>query len=125
MWAEACEALARAERLQRQFFRPGERGTRPVWEPPVDIFEYGLELWIVAALPGVEPQEIEIAVERGVLRVAGVRQLPACVQGAAIHRLDIPHGRFERSIRLPEQAWELGRSTLVNGCLVLTLTHSR
>jgi HSP20 family molecular chaperone IbpA len=87
------------------------------------VYESEQELTIVAALPGVEPQEIEIALERGVLRVAGVRQLPACVQGAAIHRLEIPHGRFERHLRLPDQGWELGRSTLVNGCLVLTLTR--
>jgi hypothetical protein len=39
--------------------------------------------------------------------------------------LEIPHGRFERRLRLSDLGWQLGRSTLVNGCLVLTLTHSR
>ncbi len=38
MWAEACEALARAERLHRQFFRWGAAEAGAVWEPPVDIF---------------------------------------------------------------------------------------
>jgi HSP20 family molecular chaperone IbpA len=118
--------IERAEQLHRRFFQPGLAPAAGVnWEPPVDVYESEQELTIVAALPGVEPQEIEIALERGVLRVAGVRQLPACVQGAAIHRLEIPHGRFERRLRLPDQGWELGRSVLVNGCLVLTLTQSR
>jgi HSP20 family molecular chaperone IbpA len=126
MWAEACAMIERAEQLHRRFFQPGLAPTASVnWEPPIDVYESEQELTIVAALPGVEPQEIEIVVERGVLRVAGVRQLPACVHGAAIHRLEIPHGRFERRLRLPDQGWQLGRFTLVNGCLVLTLTHSR
>ena len=126
MWAEACAMIERAEQLHRRFFQPGLAPAAGVnWEPPIDVYESEQELTIVAALPGVESQAIEIAVERGVLRVAGVRQLPACVQGAAIHRLEIPHGRFERRLRLPDQGWQLGRSVLVNGCLVLTLTHSR
>jgi HSP20 family protein len=126
MWAEACAMIERAEQLHRRFFQPGLAPAAGVhWVPPVDVYGSVRELTIVAALPGVAPQEIEIALERGVLRVAGVRQLPACVQGAAIHRLEIPHGRFERRLRLPDQGWELGRSVLVNGCLVLTLTQSR
>jgi HSP20 family molecular chaperone IbpA len=123
MWAEACAMIERAEQLHRQFFRPGLEAAAAVnWEPPVDAFEGERELTIVAALPGVEPQDIEIAIERDVLRVAGVRQLPACVQGAQIHRMEIPHGRFERRIRLPDERWQVGRSALVNGCLVLNLT---
>jgi HSP20 family protein len=54
-----------------------------------------------------------------------VRQLPACVHGAAIHRMEIPHGRFERRIRLPGERWQVDRSALVNGCLVLSLTPQR
>ena len=49
--------------------------------------------------------------------VAGLRRLPAAARGAAIHRLEIPHGRFERRIRLPAARLELDRSELANGCL--------
>ena len=40
MWSEACEMLARAERLHREMFRP-VRSDRmvPTWEPPVDVLE--------------------------------------------------------------------------------------
>ncbi len=125
MWAEACEALARAERMQRQFFRPGERGTRPVWEPPVDLFENGSELWIVAALPGVPPARLEVGVDKGVLVIAGERPSPALQRAAAIHRLEIPHGRFERRIALPPGRFELVRRDLVDGCLTLVLRTLR
>src|SRR5438309_542666 len=46
MWAEACEMLDRANRLQRQFFRPRSAAA---WEPPVDVYETAHDLWIVAA----------------------------------------------------------------------------
>jgi hypothetical protein len=44
------------------------------------------------------------------------------VHGAAVQRLEIPHGRFERRIRLPAARWQLSPPTLVNGCLLLSLT---
>jgi HSP20 family protein len=125
MWAEACEALARAERLRRQFFRLGEAETRPVWEPPVDIFETPSELSIVAALPGVAAARLEVGVKEGVLIIAGDRPAPALQREAAIHRLEIPQGRFERQIALPAGHFELARRELADGCLTLLLRKLR
>jgi HSP20 family molecular chaperone IbpA len=107
--------------LHRQFFQPGlAEVPAPNWEPPLDIFATEGALTIVAALPGVELQDIEVSIEPELLRVAGVR-LPAAARGMAIQRLEIPHGRFERRIRLPAGRWEVGRSVLENGCLLLSL----
>jgi HSP20 family molecular chaperone IbpA len=125
MWAEACEALARAERLRRQFFWLGEAATRPVWEPPVDIFETPSELSIVAALPGVVASRLEVGIREGVLIIAGDRPAPALQREAAIHRLEIPQGRFERQIALPAGRFELARRELVDGCLTLVLRKLR
>src|SRR5215469_13360377 len=78
MWAEACAMIERAEQLHRQFFRPGlARAPAANWEPPVDVFESEHELTIVAALPGVEAQDIEISIDGDALLIAGVRRLPA------------------------------------------------
>ena len=124
MWGEACAMIERAEHMHRQFFQPGFTALqRASWEPPVDIFENERDLLIVVALPGVESQDIEISSEPERLLVTGVRRLPAAARGMAVQRLEIPHGRFERRIRLPAARWELGRSTLANGCLLLTLTR--
>jgi HSP20 family molecular chaperone IbpA len=123
MWAEACAMIERAEQLHRQFFQPGFAAVpRAGWEPPVDVFESERELLIVVALPGVESQDIVVSSELGELRVAGMRRLPAAARGTDIQRLEIPHGRFERRIGLPVARWQLSRSTLVNGCLLLNLT---
>jgi len=126
MWDEACTMLERAERLQRQFFQPNPSDRRtPSWQPPVDIFETDHDIWIIAALPGVELQDLEISVNADVVIIAGVRRLPVAARGAAIHRLEIPHGRFERRIRLTAARLTLTRSELASGCLVLSLAKQR
>jgi len=120
MWAEACEMLDRAERLHRQFFQIApSTSAKPIWEPPVDVVETAKEVAIVVALPGVEPGQIEVAIEGNVLRVSGTRTMPASFRSAAIHRLEIPHGRFERRIGLMWDRLRLTRRELVNGCMVL------
>ena len=121
MWAEACELLDRAERLQRQFFRPASAATHATWEPPVDIFETPAALWIVVALPGVGADQVEVRLEGATIVVVGERRLPVQGRAAVLYRLEIPHGRFERRIELPPGRFQVGRRELVDGCLVLSL----
>ena len=65
MWSEACEMLARAERMHREIFRPAATQTRQVaWEPPVDILETEREVLVLVALPGVDGDSVQ-AVDRG------------------------------------------------------------
>jgi HSP20 family molecular chaperone IbpA len=121
MWAEACELLDRAERLKREFFRPAPRTGHSAWQPPVDLFETSEEVWVLVALPGVPRERVEARVDGGTLVVTGERLLPAAVRRAVVHRLEIPHGRFERRIELPPGHYERRGQDLVDGCLVLNL----
>ncbi|HEY0526080.1 MAG TPA: Hsp20/alpha crystallin family protein [Stellaceae bacterium] len=125
MWAEACEFLDRAERLHRQFFQPGRSPVRPNWEPPVDVVETARDLVITAALPGVEPDQVEVALDGDVLIIAGGRRLPVETRDAVIHRLEIPHGRFERQVPLPPGRYEVGPWALTHGCLRINLRKLR
>jgi HSP20 family molecular chaperone IbpA len=126
MWTEACAVLERVEQMHRQFFRPGVAAMQvATWQPPIDVFETADGLWIVAALPGVEAQDIDVATEQDILVISGIRHLPALARGAAIQRLEIPYGRFERQVRLPSGRFELGRPEIVNGCLFITLAKRR
>ena len=123
MWEEACEMLERAERMQRQFFQVrAEIRSGPTWEPPVDIVETDRELSIVVALPGVRPADMDVLIEGGMLVVRGARALPSIPDGAAIHRLEIPHGHFERRIVLQAGRLELARREVSEGCLLLRFT---
>lgn len=125
MWSEACEMLARAERLHREFFRPaGAMARLPVWEPPVDILETDREVLVLVALPGVNPDRVEAAVDGDDLVFAGTRVLPAELQTAVIHRLELPQGRFERRVRLPAGRYSAVRRSATDGCLLITLHKS-
>lgn len=118
--------IQRAEQLHRQFFQPGlDAPTVANWEPPVDIFESDHALTIIAALPGVEPADITIALDSDHLQITGIRRLAAAARATAIRRLEIPHGRFERRIRLPDARWRIENSVFENGCLALSLVGPR
>ena len=122
MFSEACEMLARAERMHRELFRPGGAASRlPTWEPPVDVLECGGAVLVPVALPGVDPAQIEAAIEGSELVVSGARVLPPELQTAVIHRLELPQGRFERRVRLPAGRYGAVRRGTVHGCLAITL----
>ena len=54
MWAQACELMVQADRLQRHYFRPiAPQESQAAWEPPVDVYEDEREIVVVIAMPGV------------------------------------------------------------------------
>jgi len=122
MWSEACEMLARAERLHRELFRPGAIEARlPTWEPPVDILETETEVLALVALPGVDAEATQAVIENGDLVIAGTRVVPAEWRTATIHRFELPQGRFYRRLRLPAGRYSTVRRAVVAGCLMITL----
>jgi HSP20 family molecular chaperone IbpA len=117
--------LIRAERLHREFFRPTGLAARlPVWEPPVDVLETEREVLVVVALPGVDPDAVETALDGSDLVFAGTRTLPEQLRSAVIHRLELPQGRFERRIRVPAGRYGSIDRRAVHGCLLITLQKS-
>ncbi len=122
MWSEACDMLARAERLHREFFRLDRLSAAlPVWEPPVDVLETDRDILVLVALPGVDIEKAEAVIDSGSLIIAGTRVLPPELRTAAIHRLELPQGRFLRRLALPAGRYSSVRRSVVNGCLLITL----
>ncbi|MDZ7343663.1 MAG: Hsp20/alpha crystallin family protein [candidate division KSB1 bacterium] len=121
MWADACELLARAERLHRQFFTPVAVEGAIGWSPPVDLYETENEFIAIIALPGVAPGDVEIRFSERTLEVRGHRRMPELVRGAAIHRLEIPQGHFLLRFNLPEAGTVLAAQGFEHGCLLLRL----
>jgi HSP20 family protein len=117
MWSEALAVLARRNDLQQQLFRPTLGG----WEPPVDVLETETELLVVVALPGVRREDMEIIVAGGELLVRGTRRWPALRRPMQVHRVELPHGQFERRLPLPPGAYQLVAEQHTEGCLLLTL----
>ena len=125
MLSEAIETLTRAERMHRQFFQLQRSGgsREPCWEPPIDMLETEHEVLVLVALPGVDPDQVEAAIDDGTLVVAGRRVLPPELRQAVIHRLELPQGRFERRIPLPAGRYTVRRFG-ANGYLVFSLAKS-
>lgn len=122
MWTQAIELLEQAERMHRQFFRlAASERARPVWEPPVDVFEDEDGIVIVVALPGVPADRVEVTYEPGVLVVRAERALPFSGTRRAIRHLEIPYGTFERRIPLRQVRLDGATRELADGCLILRL----
>jgi HSP20 family molecular chaperone IbpA len=126
MWSEACEMIARAERMHRELFRPAGPQARSLpgsvaWEPPVDILETEHEILVLVALPGVDVDGAQVVIEDGDLVIAGTRVLPPELRTATIHRLELPQGQFFRRLRLPAGRYSAVRRAVSAGCLVITL----
>ena len=121
IWAEAIDLLRNAERLQQRFVARDPVHRVPCWEPAVDLYAQGDELTLCIALPWVSPRQLEVIVDDAALVVRGSRPIPSALRRAAIHRLEIPYGRFERRIALPAGNFRMHRQSFEDGCLVLVL----
>ena len=125
MWAQACDLIEQAERMQRQFFRPAMSShAQAVWEPPVDIFEDDREVVVVVALPGVPADRVIVTAESGDLVVRAEARLPLAGSRRTVRRLESPYGYFERRVRLPGVRLDGGTHEVVNGCLILRLRRA-
>jgi HSP20 family protein len=102
--------------------RDGADTARVSWIPHVDIREEAERFVVAADVPGVEPKDIEITADKGVLTVKGERrsQNSATVDGN--ERVERATGSFLRRFTLPESAdAEAIKATHVNGVLELSI----
>ena len=120
MWSDALAALDRMERLHSQLFQP-RAAHSPTWVPPVDVLETEREVLIFVALPGVDAHDVKAQLEGAALLVSGRRVLPPQLSRAAIHRLELPQGRFERRVPLPPGRYSAIHVGSERGCLVISL----
>ena len=72
------------------------------WSPAVDIKEEAERFVIHADVPGVDPKDIDISMEDGVLSLSGERKFESCEQEASWKRQERLTGRFLRRFTLPE-----------------------
>jgi HSP20 family molecular chaperone IbpA len=96
---------------------------RPVVMPPVDIFDSPEGLVLIADLPGVSPETLDLQVQDNKLTLFGrvAEPLPAEVAGAGRHE-EFEHADYLRSFILSEEVdHERITARLANGVLELRL----
>ena len=75
------------------------------WTPAVDVREDAERFVIDADVPGVEPGDIELTMENGVLTIKGERKLETEDEGGnGYRRVERVHGGFYRRFTLPDTA---------------------
>ena len=82
----------------------GEDDTATNWVPPVDIQETKAAYEVSADLPGVDPKDIGISLEAGVLTIQGRRESETTDEGQGYTRTERFYGSFFRRFRLPDTA---------------------
>jgi HSP20 family protein len=74
------------------------------WVPAVDIIEENERFVLRADVPGVDPADIEISMDAGVLSIAGQRHQESRSEEAGLQRVERVSGRFFRRFSLPDTA---------------------
>lgn len=80
------------------------------WMPRVDIRENADAFLIQADVPGVEPGDIEIDMDKGMLSIRGERQFDDLAEGESLSRTERTRGSFYRRFSLPDAADAAGIS---------------
>lgn len=101
---------ARQEQINHLFERFFDNGAANAaaeasqWVPRVDIREEAERFVILADLPGLEPDRIEIQMDKGVLSIKGQRQGEPATEASRYSRVERRQGAFQRDFHLPDSA---------------------
>lgn len=74
------------------------------WAPRVDIVEEPDRFAIFADLPGVDPQDVEVLMDKGILSIRGERRSEMDTQNGRYSRIERRYGMFHRRFALPDSA---------------------
>ena len=80
-----------------------DRAMTTAWAPALDISERKDAYLVTVEVPGVEPEDLDITMEDGLLTIKGERQFTSESSEQQFHRVERRYGAFRRSITLPAQ----------------------
>ena len=118
------------DRLFNESFVPGQ--TRTLWSAsesrspfPLDVYATETELTVLAAVPGMDPEHLDISIEKGQVTLRG--EVPDVAtseeaKDATWYLHELPRGSFQRTLSVPfEIDANAAEATFDNGMLRLTL----
>ena len=89
---------------------------------PLDVIEDEGTVTIKAAVPGVDPEELELSIENNVLTIKGEHKTEEVSENAKVFRRENTYGAFSRSIRLSSQLnQEAVNASFKNGFVTITI----
>jgi HSP20 family protein len=109
----------------------GNRGTRSAaiereWTPAVDIREEENSFVLVADIPGVARDNVDITLDKGVLTIRGERSATHNGEDREYRRRERVHGTFMRQFTLPETVdAEHISATVTDGVLEIVIAKAQ
>ncbi|TZF91858.1 Hsp20/alpha crystallin family protein [Cognatilysobacter lacus] len=104
------QAQDELKQLFERFFNFGENTgddssvVTSQWIPRVDIVEEPSRFVLFADLPGVQPSEVEVLMDKGILSIRGERRSAVDAQSSRYSRVERRYGSFHRRFALPDSA---------------------
>lgn len=131
-WEPAREIMTLREAMDRLF---DDAFTRPFsltreggysWaSPAIDMYQTDNDVVVKAALPGLNPEEVQINVTGDILMIKGEAKHEEERKDRSWHIREQRWGAFERSIRLPTGVLSnQAKADFQNGILTVTLPKS-
>lgn len=74
------------------------------WMPLVDIKEEAERFVLLADIPGVDPKDIDVQMDKGLLTIKGERTMETRAENERFSRTERVHGLFHRRFALPDSA---------------------
>lgn len=74
------------------------------WAPHVDIREDKDRFVLLADLPGIDPDDIEVSMDKGILTIKGERSTESAENTDRYSRIERRYGSFHRRFALPDSA---------------------
>lgn len=90
------------EMTRRRDAQVEEASEARAWTPAVNVREEESRFVVEADIPGVDPKDIEISVDKGVLSVKGERVVKSEDEQGGYKRRECRFGGFYRQFTLPE-----------------------
>jgi HSP20 family protein len=95
-------------------------------EPRVEVAEGENEVTVKMLVPGVEKDQLQVAIDEDVLTVRGEMRKEHEEKKKNYYRQEIQYGAFQRAVRLPaEVEGTKATADLKNGALKITLPKSK
>lgn len=92
------------------------------WAPAVDVYEADGAVVVEVELPGVDPGDIDVSIDEGVLTIRGERKLAREVREENYFCVERASGIFQRSMRLaPDVEADKISASCENGVLKVTV----
>lgn len=91
-------------RMLSNFNRMQDESAGSAWSPAIDIREEPTRFVVSADLPGIDPKDIEVTMDQGVLTISGKRQSESTEEKNGYLRTERSRGEFFRRLQLPATA---------------------